>query len=93
MSGDAVDGQLQTRGNPDLVSQEFRPDSRAGFNATLDAVVGPLNVTAKYLDRISKGDIPEKITDHYNGDFNEIKNNLNQCIETDQRPGRGELDS
>ncbi|MGA3020005.1 MAG: methyl-accepting chemotaxis protein, partial [Bryobacteraceae bacterium] len=30
---------------------------------------------------ISKGDIPPKITDSYNGDFNEIKNNLNACID------------
>ena len=33
------------------------------------------------MDRISKGDIPPKITDSYNGDFNEIKNNLNTCID------------
>ena len=47
----------------------------------LDAVVGPLNVSAKYVDQISKGDIPAKITDTYKGDFNEIKNNLNTCID------------
>ena len=29
----------------------------------------------------AKGDIPDKITDNYNGDFNEIKNNLNTCID------------
>ena len=52
-----------------------------GVNDTLDAVIGPLNVAAEYIDRISKGDIPPKITDSYNGDFNEIKNNLNQCID------------
>ena len=46
-----------------------------------DAFVAPINVTAEYVDRISKGDIPPKITDTYSGDFNEIKNNLNQCIE------------
>ena len=28
-----------------------------------------------------KGRFPAKISDNYNGDFNEIKNNLNQCIE------------
>jgi methyl-accepting chemotaxis protein len=44
-------------------------------------VIGPLNVSAEYVDRISKGDIPPKITDKYNGDFNEIKNNLNNCID------------
>ena len=48
---------------------------------TLDSVIGPLNVAAEYVDRISKGDIPPKITDTYSGDSNEIKNNLNQCID------------
>ncbi|SDF29340.1 methyl-accepting chemotaxis protein [Methanolobus vulcani] len=52
-----------------------------GINETLDSVVGPLNVAADYVDRISKGNIPEKITDQYNGDFNHIKDNLNQCID------------
>ncbi len=51
------------------------------MNDTLDAVIGPLNVAAEYVDRISKGDIPPKITDTYHGDFNEIKNNLNGCID------------
>jgi methyl-accepting chemotaxis protein len=53
-----------------------------GVNKLCDAFVGPINVTAEYVDRISKGDIPPKITDTYNGDFNEIKLNLNNCIET-----------
>ena len=79
LSAAAVDGKLQTRGNPELVSPEFRPIVE-GVNATLDAVIGPLNVAAEYVDRISKGDIPATITDNYNGDFNAIKNNLNQCI-------------
>ncbi|MEI6840778.1 MAG: methyl-accepting chemotaxis protein, partial [Methanomicrobiales archaeon] len=35
----------------------------------------------EYVDRISKGDLPPRITDNYRGDFNEIKNNLNQCID------------
>ena len=40
-----------------------------------------LTFSAGYVDRISKGDIPERITANYNGDFNLIKNNLNQCID------------
>jgi methyl-accepting chemotaxis protein len=50
-------------------------------NKLIDAFVAPINVTAEYVDRISKGDIPPKITDTYNGDFNEIKSNLNACID------------
>jgi methyl-accepting chemotaxis protein len=80
LSNDAVNGKLQSRGNTTLVSAEFRP-ILDGFNATLDAVVNPLNVAANCMSRISKGDIPEKITASYNGDFNDIKNSLNQCIE------------
>lgn len=80
LSQAAVNGKLQTRGNPDLVSFEFRPIVE-GVNATLDAVIGPLNVAADYVDRISKGNIPQRITDSYNGDFNAIKNNLNECID------------
>jgi len=38
-------------------------------------------VAAEYVERISNGDIPEKIKDEYKGDFNEIKNNLNTCID------------
>ena len=80
LSQAAVEGNLQTRGNALAINLEFRPIVE-GINSTLDAVIGPLNVAAEYVDRISKGEIPAKITNNYRGDFNEIKNNLNQCIE------------
>ncbi|MHC9542069.1 MAG: methyl-accepting chemotaxis protein [Vulcanimicrobiota bacterium] len=80
LSKAAVEGKLDTRGAVDKFKGVYR-EIVAGVNDTLDAVIGPLNVAAEYVDRISKGDIPGKITDNYNGDFNEIKNNLNQCID------------
>ena len=76
----AVEGKLATRADATKHQGDFRKVVE-GVNATLDAVIGPLNVSAEYVDRISKGDIPPKITDSYNGDFNEIKNNLNVCID------------
>ena len=83
--GDAVEGGGgREAGDPRRRGQVHQGDYREivqGVNDTLDAVIGPLNVAAEYVDRISKGDIPPKITDTYNGDFNEIKNNLNQCID------------
>ena len=75
----AVDGKLATRGKADQFKGGYK-DIVEGVNDCLDAVIGPLNVAAEYVDRISKGDIPPAITDNYNGDFNEIKNNLNRCI-------------
>ena len=76
----AIEGQLGSRGNAQQFEGGFR-EIIEGFNSTLDAVIQPLNVAADCVDRISKGDIPEKITDNYNGDFNLIKNNLNTCID------------
>src|SRR6185369_5706252 len=76
-----VAGQLATRGNAVAFAGGWG-DLVSGVNQLCDAFVGPINVTAEYVDRISKGDIPPKITDSYNGDFNEIKNNLNACIDT-----------
>lgn len=76
----AIEGKLDTRADASKHSGDFRKIVE-GVNATLDSVIEPLNVAAKYVERISKGDIPNKITDSYNGDFNEIKNNLNNCID------------
>ena len=76
----AVEGKLATRADATKHQGDFRKIVQ-GVNECLDAVIGPLNVSAGYVDRISKGDIPPKITDKYNGDFNEIKNNLNKCID------------
>jgi len=76
----AVNGNLATRADAGKHQGDFRKVVE-GVNATLDAVVKPLNVAAGYVDRISKGDIPPKITDAYNGDFNTIKENLNTCID------------
>src|SRR6202142_4316572 len=76
----AVEGKLATRADASRHQGDYRKIVE-GVNQTLDAVIRPLNVSAEYVDRISKGDIPPKITDKYNGDFNEIKNNLNNCID------------
>ena len=80
LSNAAIAGKLDARARADRHQGEFR-NIINGVNGTLDAVIGPLNVAAEYMDRISKGDIPPKITDNYHGDFNEIKNNLNTCID------------
>ncbi|KAF5091103.1 Methyl-accepting chemotaxis protein (MCP) signaling domain protein [anaerobic digester metagenome] len=80
LSAAAVEGRLNTRGDASAFTGGYR-EIVEGVNATLDAVVGPLNVAADYVEQISRGIIPQKITDNYNGDFNIIKNNLNTCIE------------
>jgi len=79
LSQAAVNGKLATRADVNRHQGDFRKIVQ-GVNDTLDAVINPLNVAAKYVEDISKGVIPSMITDNYNGDFNQIKNNLNVVV-------------
>ncbi len=72
-------GTLDVRGEVLAVTGEFRPVIE-GFNATMDAFQRPIRLTAEYVSRLGKGDIPAAITDAYRGDFNLIKSNINECI-------------
>jgi methyl-accepting chemotaxis protein len=80
LSAAAIKGNLSIRADATKHRGDFRKIV-AGINNTLDAVINPLSAAAEYVDRISKGDIPPKITDDYHGDFNELKTNLNTCID------------
>ncbi|MGC8490704.1 MAG: methyl-accepting chemotaxis protein [Syntrophobacteraceae bacterium] len=80
MTEAAVGGNLARRLDLDKHHGGYRTIVE-GVNNTLDAVVGPLQVAASYVDQISKGEVPGKITREYKGDFNEIKNNLNLLID------------
>jgi CheY-like chemotaxis protein/signal transduction histidine kinase len=75
-----AEGTLDTRGKTNKFQGEFAKIVR-GVNTMLDAVIKPLNITAEYVERIASGNMPGKITDEYKGDFNEIKDNLNRCVD------------
>ncbi len=75
----AVAGKLETRADLNKINFEFRAIPE-GFNKTLDALIGPLNMAAENIAKISIGDMPKLIQKEYNGDFNTIKNNLNTLI-------------
>jgi methyl-accepting chemotaxis protein len=72
-------GKLAERGRHEQFSGAYAEIVR-GVNDILNAVIVPLNVSAKYVEQISKGDNPPLITDTYYGDFNLIKNNLNTLV-------------
>jgi methyl-accepting chemotaxis protein len=75
------EGRLEVRGNADIFAGGWQ-ELVMGVNNVIDAFVTPITMTAEHLDRIAKGDIPDTITDDYQGDFNAIKTNLNTLIET-----------
>ncbi len=76
----ALEGKLSVRADAGNHHGEYRKIVE-GLNNTLEAVVGPLNMAATHIDRISKGDIPPKINESYSGDYNTIKESLNTLIE------------
>jgi len=84
LGNSATEGKLDVRADATKFQGEYKQLVQ-GLNSTLDAIIGPLNVAAEYIDRISKGDVPPKIIDEYKGDFNEIKNNLNLLIDSTQK--------
>jgi methyl-accepting chemotaxis protein len=73
-----VAGDLSTRADASLHRGDFRVIMQ-GVNASLDSIIAPLNMAARYVDDLSKGIIPTEITANYAGDFNIIKTNLNAC--------------
>jgi methyl-accepting chemotaxis protein len=77
----ATQGRLNER----AAAEQFEGGDREileAFNGVLDAVAGPLDLAVTYAGRISKGDIPDKITDTYPGDFHTLMTNLNACIDS-----------
>ena len=73
-------GHLAERAQVDMFSGNDRTVVES-VNQMLDALIEPLNLATAYTGRISKGEIPPKITAPYVGDFGAIKNNLNSCID------------
>ena len=72
-------GRLKGRCNPDRFSGAYR-ELLAGTNEALSAVLEPLELAAETVDRLSRGDLPEPITEVFQGDYDQIRSNLNRCI-------------
>ncbi|MBN2722520.1 MAG: methyl-accepting chemotaxis protein [Deltaproteobacteria bacterium] len=73
------DGNLQVRAD----SGSFQGDWASmldGVNRLSESYKKPIEVTSSYLADISSGIIPKQITDTYHGEFNSIKNNINQTV-------------
>ena len=80
LTNSALQGRLDVRGDEKKFGGEYAEIIK-GVNNTLDAVVTPLKITADYVNRISRGDIPEIIKEEYKGDYNELRNSLNRMIQ------------
>ncbi|MEQ8497153.1 MAG: hypothetical protein RLW42_23280, partial [Gammaproteobacteria bacterium] len=77
----AVRGHLDWRLQLEKFEDGYWRRLAGGINEMLDALVGPLNVAAGYVDSIARGEIPPPLTTPAKGDFEQLRVNLNGCIE------------
>lgn len=80
ITNEVIKGNLGVRGNGDVFEGEWKTLVNS-LNNLIEVFVKPIHVTAEYVDRISRGEIPPKIKEEYLGDFNKIKKSLNNCID------------
>lgn len=71
-------GQLNVRADVSRHQGEFKYIV-TGFNQTLDAVITPIQTTARYLDAMAAGHIPTHIEEKFVGDFNQMQISLKHC--------------
>ncbi len=80
LTGAAAKGELSYRADVSRLKGSYS-EIVGGVNDALDSVIDPLMMAAGYIEQIGSGQIPAKITEEYKGDFNDIKNNINSCID------------
>lgn len=76
----ATAGQLNTRGDADRFEGAFA-DLVRGFNATLDAVILPVQEASAVLTRLADRDLTVRVQGAYQGDHAQIKHSLNAAID------------
>ena len=75
----AVAGKLETRADASKHLGDYRKIVE-GVNATLDAIVAPINDVKEVLTAVSQGDMTRKIEKAYQGDFDELKHTINETL-------------
>ena len=97
-----IAGRLNTRADASRHQGDFARIVD-GVNATLDAVVEPVQEASATLKELAQGNLNTGMVGHYNGDYTLIKDNMNQTIAflkryvdeiayTLEEMGRGNLD-
>jgi methyl-accepting chemotaxis protein len=76
----AMNGELSVRTDADRHQGEFRKIIE-GVNATLDAIVSPINEVALVMEGISHGNLGVMIRSQYKGDYDKLAGSINQTVE------------
>jgi methyl-accepting chemotaxis protein len=84
------EGRLEVRADPGRVQAQFRPVLE-GINGVVEAFARPVGVTVEKLTQLAAGEAPALIEDEYAGDFDRIKQGLNDLVRVTKQRGH-ELD-
>ena len=77
----AMEGALSVRADEGQHSGAYRKIVN-GFNATLDAMMAPIEESAKVLYAFSQGNLTVSVRGDFKGDFARMKNALNSTLQT-----------
>lgn len=74
-----IDGKLDSRADTSKHQGDFAKIIN-GINATLDAVVEPVQEASATLNELAKGNLNTGMVGNYNGDYTLIKDSMNQTV-------------
>jgi methyl-accepting chemotaxis protein len=74
------DGRLQVRASTGQLQGAYR-EIVEGFNQTLDSVLLPIDEASRILDRVASRDLTVRMSGDYRGDYDRIKQSLNQALD------------
>lgn len=77
----ALDGNLSMRADQDRNRGEFARLVRE-MNNILEAFSKPVFTASGYIRRLSRGEIPPRLTEEHHGEFNTLKESINQLIDS-----------
>ncbi len=80
LSQAAVEGRLEVRADAAKHRGDFRRIVE-GVNATLDAVIGPVNEAMRVLSSMEGGDLSEKIRTEYKGRLQDLRDTVNNTVD------------
>ena len=79
LSGAAQQGRLETRADAAKHQGEFRAIIE-GINATMNAVVEPINDVKRVMAAVEQGDLTQSIDARYQGDFGMLQASVNNTV-------------
>ncbi|MEM1355085.1 MAG: methyl-accepting chemotaxis protein [Planctomycetota bacterium] len=85
-------GDLSVRGDLEVLNDVYRP-MMEGINEIVEAVVKPITEASDVLERMAEADLTARMTGEYQGDFNNIKENLNRAGDALEQALLGVADS